>query len=120
MLGRLGAEMDEVLHLRAMMGTCSEGDGHRRAEHDARRGGHEGMCREPDDLRLLVTAINGQVDPLCRQMEALGGAREDSGDGYRLRRRLEEGPFGSGRDPIIAVVFTGTGPGLVTCGRPQS
>lgn len=50
--------------------------------------GDDGV-RSDDDLRWPVTVVDVRVEELRRQLGALRGAREDSGDESRVRRRLE-------------------------------
>lgn len=78
-----------------------EDDAPRRHGEDARPTGDDGMRRERDELRLQVANLEGRVDELRRHRRKEAGWSEDTGggDSSRVRRRMEEGPFGSNQGP---------------------
>lgn len=93
----LRVETCEVAHFRGLL-IVRHGNGARqRVGDDTCRGGEDGVRRELDDLVVPVAFMERRVDVLRHQFASRDGARDSDPDGdwLHVRRRVEQGPFGS-------------------------
>lgn len=100
-MARLRVESQEVARFCAMLRELDMDDARRQTDGDVERGADNGVRRGRDDLYVCTVALDGRVNEFCRPLPVVNGPRNSQGDedGRRVRRRMEEGPFGSDRGP---------------------